>query len=40
MTRTIAIAGANGWLGQKIATAVLDAGGAPRLSVRGGKRNP
>ncbi len=40
MTRTIAIAGASGWLGQKIAAAVLEAGGIARLMVRGGDNNP
>jgi uncharacterized protein YbjT (DUF2867 family) len=40
MTRTIAIAGASGWLGQKIAAAVLDAGASPRLLLRGGEHHP
>jgi predicted HD phosphohydrolase len=40
LTRTIAIAGASGWLGQKIAAAVLYAGGSPRLLLRGGEHHP
>jgi nucleoside-diphosphate-sugar epimerase len=40
MTSVVAIAGAGGWLGQKIAAAVLDAGGVPRLLLRGGEHHP
>lgn len=36
MTKTILVAGASGWLGQKIANSVLDAGGDVRLMLRGG----
>lgn len=40
MTRTILVAGASGWLGQKIAGAVLDAGGDVQLMLRRGTEHP
>jgi uncharacterized protein YbjT (DUF2867 family) len=36
MTRTILVAGANGWLGQKVAQALVARGARPRLMMRGG----
>ena len=40
MAKTILVAGASGWLGRKIANAVLDAGGEVRLLLRGGADHP
>lgn len=40
MSKTVLIAGASGWLGRKIAAALLDQGGRVRLLLRGGAAHP